>query len=186
MIPRARAVSQPGGGHERAYWKHMRALLQRVLRADITVDGVVTGAIGPGLLVFLGVGREDTERDVSYLVDKILHLRIFSDEKGKMNRNLRETSNAMLVASQFTLYGSTAKGRRPNFDQAAPPDLARRLYECFLEQARVAGVELHCGVFQAHMSVSLVNDGPVTILLDSVEANKEKLDKLKLKTDSSN
>jgi len=91
-----------------------------------------------------------------------------------MNRNLRETSNAILVASQFTLYGSTAKGRRPNFDQAAPPDLARRLYECFLDQARAAGVELHCGVFQAHMSVSLVNDGPVTILLDSVEATKQR------------
>lgn len=186
MIPRSRGGSQPRGATERAYWKHMRALLQRVLRADITVDGVVTGAIGPGLLVFLGVGRDDTERDVDYLVDKILHLRIFSDEKGKMNRNLRETSNAMLVASQFTLYGSAAKGRRPSFDLAAPPDLARRLYECFLAQARSAGVELHSGVFQAHMSVSLVNDGPVTILLDSLEATKEKLDKSDLKIDSNN
>ena len=162
-----------------AYWKIMRALLQRVLRADITVDGVVTGAIGPGLLVFLGVGRDDTELDADYLVDKILHLRIFPDEQGRMNRNLRETSNALLVASQFTLFAETKKGRRPSFDSAAPPDLARRLYEYFLKKAEISGANVQCGVFQAHMSVSLVNDGPVTILINS-------LDKCKVKADSSN
>ncbi len=157
----------------------MRALLQRVLRADITVDGVVTGAIGPGLLVFLGVGRGDTESDADYLVDKILHLRIFPDEQGRMNRNLRETSNALLVASQFTLFAETRKGRRPCFDSAAPADLARSLYEYFLKKAEMSGANVEAGVFQTHMSVSLVNDGPVTIFINS-------LDKCKVKADSSN
>jgi D-tyrosyl-tRNA(Tyr) deacylase len=164
----------------------MRALLQRVLRADITVDGVVTGAIGPGLLVFLGVGQGDSEQDVEYLVDKILHLRIFSDENGRMNRNLCETSNAILVASQFTLYACTKRGRRPGFDLAAPPDLARRLYQCFLDKAAAAGANVQCGVFQAHMSVSLVNDGPVTILIDSLDKTGSKLDKTKVKIESNN
>jgi D-tyrosyl-tRNA(Tyr) deacylase len=164
----------------------MRALLQRVLRADITVDEIVTGAIGPGLLVFLGVGREDTVQDADYLLDKILHLRIFPDENGRMNRNLSESSNALLVASQFTLYAETRKGRRPSFDSAAPPDLARTLYEYFLKKARISGANVQTGVFQAHMSVSLVNDGPVTILIDSLDKTKLKLDKTKVKSDSSN
>jgi len=170
----------------RAYWKHMRALLQRVLRAGITVDGETTGAIGPGLLVFLGVGKGDGEADADYLIDKILHLRIFPDEDGRMNRNLRETSNALLVASQFTLFADTKRGRRPSFDSAAPPDLARHLYEYFLKKAEISGVNLQAGVFQAHMSVALVNDGPVTIFIDSLDKTKVKLDKTKVKVDSSN
>jgi D-tyrosyl-tRNA(Tyr) deacylase len=164
----------------------MRALLQRVLRAEITVDGVVTGAIGPGLLVFLGVGQGDTELDADYLLDKILHLRIFPDENGRMNRNLQETSNALLVASQFTLYAETKKGRRPSFDSAAPPDLARALYEYFLRKAEISGAKVGSGVFQAHMSISLVNDGPVTIFIDSLDKTKPKLDKTKVKADSGN
>ena len=164
----------------------MRALLQRVLAASITVDGAVTGAIGPGLLVFLGVGHGDTEIDADYLIDKILHLRIFPDDVGRMNRNLHETSNALLVASQFTLFAETRRGRRPSFDLAAPPDLARSLYEYFLKKAEISGANVQAGVFQAHMSVSLVNDGPVTILIDSLDKTKVKLDKTKVKADSSN
>lgn len=164
----------------------MRALLQRVRRADITVDGIVTGAIGPGLLVFLGVGHGDTEQDADYLVDKILHLRIFPDENGRMNRNLRETSNALLVASQFTLFADTKRGRRPSFDSAASPDLARRLFHYFLGKAKISGADVHAGIFQSHMSVSLINDGPVTILIDSLDKTKVKLDKTKVKADSSN
>jgi D-aminoacyl-tRNA deacylase len=164
----------------------MRALLQRVLEASITVDGAVTGAIGPGLLVFLGVGHGDTEIDADYLIDKILHLRIFPDDVGRMNRNLHETSNALLVASQFTLFAETRRGRRPSFDLAAPPDLARRLYEYFLKKAKISGANVQAGVFQAHMSVSLVNDGPVTILIDSLDKTKVKLDKTKVKAESSN
>jgi D-tyrosyl-tRNA(Tyr) deacylase len=164
----------------------MRALLQRVRRADITVDGVVTGAIGPGLLVFLGVGQGDTTQDADYLIDKILHLRVFPDENGRMNRSLLDTSRALLVASQFTLFADTKKGRRPSFDSAAPPDLARQLYDYFLEKAEMSGATVASGVFQAHMSVSLVNDGPVTIFIDSLDKTKLKLDKTKVKADSSN
>ena len=154
----------------------MRALIQRVLKAEISVAGQVVGSIGPGLLVFLGVGKGDTPNEADYLLEKILHLRIFSDENLLMNRNLLNVGGALLVASQFTLFASTKKGRRPSFELAAPPDLARRLYEYFLEQASKSGVFLQAGVFQASMSVSLINDGPVTLLIDTLDNCKTKVD----------
>ncbi|GIU74430.1 MAG: D-aminoacyl-tRNA deacylase [Bryobacteraceae bacterium] len=145
----------------------MRAVIQRVSSASVTVDGRVTGAIGPGLLVLLGVGRTDTEQDAETLAEKIIALRVFQDEAGKMNLSLRDTGGSLLVVSQFTLYGDTRKGRRPSFDMAAPPEQARRLYEHFVEAARRQGVHVETGVFQAMMSVSLVNEGPVTFLLET-------------------
>lgn len=131
------------------------------------VDGGVTGTIGPGLLVLLGVCHEDTEKDADYLLDRIVGLRIFSDAEGKMNLSLRDTGGALLVVSQFTLYGDTSRGRRPGFDQAAKPEHARRLYEYFVAQARALGVPAETGIFQASMSVHLVNEGPVTFVVES-------------------
>lgn len=154
----------------------MRALIQRVLRAEIAVEGQVVGSIGPGLLVFLGVGKGDTPNEADYLLDKILHLRIFSDEQSLMNRNLRDVGGALLVASQFTLYANTRKGRRPSFELAAPPDLAKQLYEYFLLQASKSGVYLQAGVFQASMSVSLLNHGPVTLLIDTLDNCRTKVE----------
>lgn len=154
----------------------MRALIQRVLKAEISVAGQVVGSIGPGLLVFLGVGKGDTPNEADYLLDKILHLRIFSDGNSLMNRNLWDVGGALLVASQFTLFASTKKGRRPSFELAAPPDLARLLYEYFLEQASKSGVFLQAGVFQASMSISLIHDGPVTFLIDTLDNCKTKVD----------
>ncbi|MEW6432777.1 MAG: D-aminoacyl-tRNA deacylase [Myxococcota bacterium] len=148
----------------------MRAILQRVSEASVTVDGVVTGKIGPGLLVLLGVGKGDTEADVDFMVDKIPMLRIFEDEAGKMNRSLLDTSKALLAVSQFTLFADTKKGRRPSFIDAMPPDEAKRLYALFCEKCRALGLEVQEGVFAAHMDVALVNDGPVTISLDSRSA----------------
>lgn len=145
----------------------MRAVIQRVSRASVSVDGKVAGAIGPGLLVLLGVGRNDTEQDAEALARKIIELRVFQDEAGKMNLSLRDTGGSLLVVSQFTLYGDTRKGRRPSFDLAAPPEQARRLYEHFVEAARRQGVHVETGVFQAMMSVSLVNEGPVTFLVET-------------------
>jgi D-tyrosyl-tRNA(Tyr) deacylase len=145
----------------------MRAVIQRVSSASVTVDGKVVGAIGPGLLVLVGVGRNDTEQDAEALAQKIIELRVFQDEAGKMNLNLRDTGGSLLVVSQFTLYGDTRKGRRPSFDLAAPPEQARRLYERFVEAARRQGVPVETGVFQAMMSVSLVNEGPVTFLVET-------------------
>jgi D-tyrosyl-tRNA(Tyr) deacylase len=145
----------------------MRAVVQRVSEARVTVDGSITGRIGAGLLVLLGVTRSDTEADSRYLADKILNLRVFSDDAGKMNRSLLDTGGALLVVSQFTLYGDCRKGRRPSFDAAAPPEQARTLYEIFITAARAEGVPVETGVFQAHMAVSLTNDGPVTLLLES-------------------
>lgn len=144
----------------------MRAVIQRVSRASVSVDGEVKGAIGPGLLVLLGVGRHDTEQDAEALAHKIIGLRVFQDDAGKMNLSLLDTGGSLLVVSQFTLYGDTRKGRRPSFDLAAPPELARRLYEHFVEAARRRGVHVETGVFQAMMSVSLVNEGPVTFLVE--------------------
>lgn len=149
------------------YLYHMRAVLQRVSNARVEVDGAVTGSIGPGLLVLLGVGQGDTEKDADYLAGKIAGLRVFPDEAGKMNRSVAECSGALLVVSQFTLYGDCRKGRRPSFDGAAAPDHANRLYEYFVAQARAHGLRVETGVFQASMAVHLVNDGPVTLLLDS-------------------
>jgi D-tyrosyl-tRNA(Tyr) deacylase len=145
----------------------MRVILQRVSRASVTVDGVVTGAIDTGLLVLLGISKSDQQRDADYLVDKIAGLRIFPDDAGKMNRSVEEIGGALLVVSQFTLYGDCRKGRRPGFDLAAPPDLARPLYEYFVARARARALQVETGIFQAHMDVALVNDGPVTFLLDS-------------------
>jgi len=145
----------------------MRALIQRVTHAQVEVDNVVRGKIGPGLLVLLGASRLDTPADADYLAGKIVQLRIFSDEAGKMNRSLLETGGALLVVSQFTLYGDCRKGRRPSFDQAAPPEEARSLYEHFVAAARRLCPRVEAGVFQAHMAVSLVNDGPVTLMLES-------------------
>lgn len=144
----------------------MRAVLQRVLQASVSVDGTVRGAIGPGLLVFLGVGAGDTAQQASALAAKIVQLRIFADDSGKMNRSLLETGGECLVVSQFTLYGDTSRGRRPSFDGAARPEDARRLYEAFVEAVALTGVRVATGVFQAHMLVTSVNDGPVTLLCE--------------------
>ena len=145
----------------------MRAILQRVSAASVTVDGAVVGEIAAGLLVLLGVGLGDAEADAAYLVDRVLGLRIFSDAAGKMNLSVVDSGGSLLVVSQFTLYGDTRKGRRPSFDGAAPPELACQLYERFVDLARARGVVVATGVFQASMSVALVNEGPVTFAVES-------------------
>ena len=145
----------------------MRAVVQRVSRAQVTVEGDVTGQIGLGLLVLLGVGREDSEADASYLAGKICGLRVFEDDQGKMNRSAQEVGGAVLAVSQFTLYGDVRRGKRPSFDDAAPPEKARQLYEFFVEEIRRTGLRGETGRFQEMMKVELVNEGPVTILLDS-------------------
>lgn len=145
----------------------MRAVLQRVLSASVKVDGAVTGEIGPGLLVLLGVGKGDGDADLEWMADKIAGLRIFEDDAGKMNRSLLDTSKAMLCVSQFTLYADTRKGRRPSFIDAGPPEEAKVLYGRFCERSRALGLTVAEGVFAADMKVALVNDGPVTICLDS-------------------
>ena len=148
----------------------MRAVVQRVSRAQVTVSGDIVGAVGSGLLVLLGVGRSDAEADASYLAGKILGLRIFEDQHGKMNRSIQDVAGGILVVSQFTLYGDVRRGKRPSFDEAAPPESARRLYEFFVEEIRESGLRCETGRFQEMMQVELVNDGPVTILLDSAKA----------------
>ncbi len=145
----------------------MRAVVQRVGRARVLVDGRVAGEIAAGVVVLLGVGRGDTPESAAYLAEKTAHLRIFDDDQGKMNRSLLETGGAALVVSQFTLYGDARGQRRPSFVQAAPPEDANRLYEEFVRVLRALGVRVETGVFQARMAVELTNDGPVTILLDS-------------------
>ena len=146
----------------------MRALLQRVREARVEVEGAVTGSIGPGLLILVGVAREDSDAAATYLAAKVANLRIFSDAAGKMNLSVLDVAGGVLVVSQFTLYGDTRKGRRPSFDQAAPPAEANRLYEAFVAELRRLGVaRVETGVFQADMQVHLINDGPVTILCDS-------------------
>jgi D-tyrosyl-tRNA(Tyr) deacylase len=145
----------------------MRAVVQRVAEAAVSVAGERVAAIGPGLLVLLGVGREDAEADADYLADKVVNLRIFEDEAGHMNRSVLETGGAVLVVSQFTLYADTRRGRRPGFSSAAAPEEANRLYRYFVERVAAAGLEVREGVFRAMMDVSLVNRGPVTLLLDS-------------------
>ena len=145
----------------------MRAVIQRTIRSSVTSEGTETGRIGAGLTVLLGVGRDDDEKDVVYTTDKILNLRIFEDEEGKMNQSLLQKGGEMLVVSQFTLYGDVRHGRRPSFTAAAPPDLANRLYEEFVQYVEKQGVRVATGVFQTEMVVSLDNHGPVTILLDS-------------------
>lgn len=145
----------------------MRAVVQRVTQARVEVDGDVPGAIGAGLLVLLGVSKTDSTRDADFLAEKIVNLRIFEDAAGKMNRSLIDTGGALLVVSQFTLYGDTRKGRRPGFDAAAPAEQARSLYEYFVAAARRSGLRVETGIFQAHMAVSLTNDGPVTLIVET-------------------
>lgn len=145
----------------------MRAVIQRTASSSVTVDGEVVAAIGPGLTVLIGVGDGDQETDARYLAEKIINLRIFTDEAGKMNLSLLDTGGELLVVSQFTLYGDCRKGRRPGFDAAAPPQRAEELYEKFIEYCRALGVNPATGRFQAEMLVKLENDGPVTMLLDS-------------------
>ena len=147
----------------------MRAVIQRASRAQVSVDSELCGKIDRGLLVLLGVGNSDTEADADYLVEKILGLRIFEDQTGKMNLSVVDTGGSMLVVSQFTLYGDVRRGKRPSFDDAAPADLARHLYEYFVEKVRAASMVCETGRFRAMMKVELVNDGPVTILLDSAK-----------------
>ena len=145
----------------------MRAVVQRVSEASVRVDGRVVGRIGPGLLVLLGVGRGDGEADVGLLAEKVVHLRIFPDDAGQMNRSVLDAGGELLVVSQFTLYGDVRKGRRPAFDGAAAPDAARGLYEAVVRELRSSGLPVATGEFQAMMQVELVNDGPVTVLVDS-------------------
>jgi D-tyrosyl-tRNA(Tyr) deacylase len=145
----------------------MRAVIQRVMSSSVAVEGKVVGEIGAGFLVLLGVARDDSPEDADYLAEKIMNLRVFTDEQGKMNLSLFDTGGAMLVVSQFTLYADARRGRRPSFIDAAEPEKANALYEYFAERARAQGIKVETGVFQAMMQVSLVNDGPVTILLDS-------------------
>lgn len=148
----------------------MKAVLQRVTRASVTVEGRVIGRIDHGLVVLLGVAKGDGEADVQQVAEKITRLRIFSDDAGKMNRAIGEVGGAVLLVSQFTLVGNTAKGRRPSFDDAAPPDLARALYAAVGAALQAAGLSVAWGEFGAHMAVELINDGPVTFLVDSRRA----------------
>ena len=145
----------------------MRAVLQRVTRASVRVEGETVGGIGAGLVVLLGVARDDAEEDARYLVEKVLNLRVFDDAEGRMNLSVAESGGALLVVSQFTLYGDVRRGRRPSWFEAAPPELAETLYEFFVAEARRAGAHVETGSFRRMMEVELVNDGPVTILLDS-------------------
>jgi D-tyrosyl-tRNA(Tyr) deacylase len=145
----------------------MRLVIQRVTEARVEVNEQVTGRIGIGFLVLLGISRKDTERDADYLVDKLVGLRVFPDDQGKMNRSIADATGSLLIVSQFTLYGDCRKGRRPSFDLAAPPDRAKELYNYFVTAARRTSVPVETGVFQASMQVHLINDGPVTILMES-------------------
>ncbi len=145
----------------------MKAVLQRVREAHVNVDGATVGSIGTGLVVLVGVTSTDSRQDADYLAEKIVHLRIFPDEAGKMNRSLVDARGALLVVSQFTLYGDCKKGRRPSFDAAAPTDQARDLYDYFVERLRLRNILVQTGVFQAEMQIHLVNDGPVTFILES-------------------
>ena len=151
----------------------MRVVIQRVSRASVDVHESTVSSIGIGLLVLVGVSREDTQADADYLVDKIAGLRIFTDADGKMNLSVQQVGGSLLIVSQFTLHGDTRRGRRPSFDRAAPPDRAAALYDYFVSAAQRTGLQVQTGVFQASMEVSLVNHGPVTILIDSEERNQK-------------
>lgn len=145
----------------------MRAVIQRVTRCCVQVDGQTTGQIGPGLLVLLGVEKEDSDKDLDYTFNKTIGLRVFEDANGKMNQSLTDVGGELLVVSQFTLLGDVRRGKRPSFIEAAPPEIANQVYEQFVERGRNAGLKVETGIFQADMAVELINDGPVTILLDS-------------------
>ena len=151
----------------------MRLVLQRVSEASVTVGGVTVGSIRTGLVMLAGVARTDTISDVDYLADKVLGLRIFPDSAGKMNRNVVDADGSLLVVSQFTLYGDCRKGRRPSFDEAAAPEHAQALYNCLVEKLRLGPVPVETGLFQAMMEVHLVNQGPVTILMDTADRNRK-------------
>lgn len=145
----------------------MRAVIQRVKQAEVAVDDQVIGKIGYGFLVYLGVGQEDTDTDLNYIVDKVSHLRVFEDENGKMNLSIEDIKGEFLIVSQFTLYGDCRKGRRPSFSTSAPLEMGRSYYERFCDEIRKMGFKVETGEFQAHMQVRSENDGPVTMLLDS-------------------
>ncbi|MBI5583866.1 MAG: D-tyrosyl-tRNA(Tyr) deacylase [Deltaproteobacteria bacterium] len=145
----------------------MRLVVQRVKQASVRVQQETVGEIGPGLLIFLGVGQDDTEEDVGYLVEKVLHLRIFADDQGRFNLSVMDLHGSLLIVSQFTLWGDCRKGRRPSFSHCAPPEKAGPLYELFIQKIKAAGLPVAGGRFQEMMEVSLINDGPVTLLLDS-------------------
>ncbi len=145
----------------------MRAVVQRVQSSSVTVDQKIVGEIQHGFLVLLGIAADDTQEDVVYLAGKLCGLRVFEDDEGKMNRSITEAGGAMLIVSQFTLYGDCRKGRRPSFIEAARPEIAQPLYESFVAEVRGQGIHVETGVFQAQMDVALINDGPITLLLDS-------------------
>ncbi|BHH84887.1 D-aminoacyl-tRNA deacylase [Desulforhopalus sp. 52FAK] len=145
----------------------MRTVVQRVSRAQVSIDGIVTGAIAEGLVVLVGIQAEDSTKDLQWLAEKIVHLRIFEDDSGKMNNSLTDIGGEMLIISQFTLYGDCRKGRRPGFSTAAPPQIAEPLYQQFIHEVQEKGIKVVTGTFQADMQVELINDGPVTLLLDS-------------------
>jgi D-tyrosyl-tRNA(Tyr) deacylase len=151
----------------------MRLLLQRVSEASVTVDGNTVGSIRTGLLILAGMSRADTQSEVDYLSDKVLGLRIFPDDAGKMNRNIVDAGGSLLIVSQFTLYGDCRKGRRPSFDEAAAPEQAQALYNYLVEKLRAGPVPVQTGIFQAMMEVHLVNQGPVTILMDTADWNRK-------------
>lgn len=151
----------------------MRLVVQRVSEASVTVGGVTAGSIRCGLVILAGVAKTDSELEVDYLADKVLGLRVFPDSAGRMNLNVVDAGGSLLVVSQFTLYGDCRKGRRPSFDDAAAPERAQALYNCFVEKLRLGPVPVETGVFQAMMEVHLVNQGPVTILLDTADRNKK-------------
>lgn len=148
----------------------MRAVVQRVASAKVEVDNRITGEIGRGLLILIAVHEQDTEKDIKWMVDKLLNLRLFTDEEGKMNLSCLDIGGELLIVSQFTLYGDCRKGRRPSYSHSAPVQLAEPMYHRFVEQMKSSGLKVQEGVFQAHMQVSLVNDGPVTVLVDSPSA----------------
>jgi D-tyrosyl-tRNA(Tyr) deacylase len=150
----------------------MRVVLQRVREASVTVDDSTVATISTGLVVLVGISKSDTEADADYLVDKVIGLRIFPDDAGKMNRNILEAGGSFIIVSQFTLYADCRKGRRPSFDQAAPPERAQALYNYFVESAKRGSLPVQTGIFQAMMDVRLVNQGPVTIILDSEDRRK--------------
>jgi len=150
----------------------MRIVVQRVTEGHVTVDGGTHGSIRNGLVVLLGIAREDTQADADYLLDKLLGLRIFADDQGKMNRSIVDAGGELLIVSQFTLFADCRKGRRPSFDRSAPPDHAKALYDYFVEKALRGPVRVATGVFQASMQLYLVNDGPVTILVDSADRTR--------------
>ena len=151
----------------------MRIIIQRVHKSHVTVNDQIVGAIDFGLLLFVGISRTDTKEVADYLLDKVLGLRIFSDAEGKMNLSIAQAGGSLLIISQFTLYADCRRGRRPSFDQAAPPEQALAIYNHFLESAKRGPVPVQAGIFQASMQVHMLNDGPVTILLDSAELNQK-------------